>query len=66
MDWVKIGTDLKETKLKVTRGFTRTKDYYFRVRATNEFGAAEPSMPVMVRKVEGKDRNIPMTSSIKN
>ncbi|ESO11844.1 hypothetical protein HELRODRAFT_166915 [Helobdella robusta] len=50
-DWTTIASDLKDTHFKVTK-FSPLKDYYFRVRAVNEFGMAEPSMPVMYKKNE--------------
>ena len=56
MEWKKIVSDIKETTHRVNKGYTNTKDYYFRVRACNEFGSSEPSMPAMVRKVEGQYR----------
>lgn len=52
LDWTRIATDLKETELKITK-YSQYKDYYFRVKAANEYGIAEPSMPVMLRKKEG-------------
>ena len=52
LEWVKLTTDLKDTEFTVTK-YSATKDYYFRVRAANEFGIAEPSMPAMMRKKEG-------------
>lgn len=51
-DWTKIASDLTDTELRVK--YAVNKDYYFRVRAANEFGIAEPSMPVMMRKKEGE------------
>lgn len=51
-DWTKLVSDLTDTELRVK--YATNKDYYFRVRAANEFGIAEPSMPVMMRKKEGK------------
>ena len=52
LEWLKLTTDLRDTEFKVTK-YSPTKDYYFRVRAANEFGIAEPSMPAMMRKKEG-------------
>jgi len=52
LEWVKLTTDLRETEFKVTK-YSVSKDHYFRVRAANEFGIAEPSMPAMIRKKEG-------------
>ena len=54
MEWNIIATDIKETTYRVSKGFVRSKDYYFRIRACNEFGTSEPSMPAMVRKFECK------------
>jgi hypothetical protein len=51
LEWTKIATDLKEPELKVTK-YNATKDLYFRIKAANEFGVAEPSMPAMLRKKE--------------
>lgn len=52
LEWTRIETDLKETELQITK-YSQYKDYYFRVKAANEYGVAEPSMPVMLRKKEG-------------
>jgi len=52
LEWVKLATDVRDTEFKVTK-YNATKDHYFRVRAANEFGIAEPSMPAMMRKKEG-------------
>lgn len=52
---VKIATEVTETQFKITR-ISRKKDYYWRVRAANEVGLAEPTMPVMLRKKDGKHR----------
>jgi len=38
--------------IKVNK-YNSAKDYYFRVKAANEFGVSEPSMPAMLRKKEG-------------
>ena len=54
MTWIKLESELKDTELKVTK-FSRDKDYYFRVRAANEFGVSEPSMPVALRRKESKN-----------
>lgn len=51
MVWTKIESEVKETEVKVT-SFTRDQDYYFRVRAGNEYGVSEPSMPVALRRKE--------------
>ncbi len=51
LEWVKLSIDCKETELKVK--VNRKKDYYYRVRAANEYGTSEASMPVMLKKVEG-------------
>lgn len=53
-DWTKIATDLCDTEMRIK--YSAANDYYFRVRAANEFGIAEPSMPVMLRKKEGMFR----------
>ena len=47
--WAALG---QEVTCKVR--LDRTKDYYWRVRAANEYGMAEPSMPAMMKKKEGK------------
>ena len=52
LEWVKIATDVKEAELHNIR-INRTKDYYWRVKAANEFGFSEPSMPIMLKKKEG-------------
>lgn len=52
LEWVKIASDLKEAEMKITK-YSQYKDYYFRVKAANEYGVAEPSMPAMLRKKEG-------------
>jgi hypothetical protein len=52
LEWTKIATDLKEPELKLSK-YNRNKDYYFRIKAANEFGIAEPSMPAMLKKKEG-------------
>ena len=52
LEWVKLTTDCRDTEFRVTK-YSATKDHYFRVRAANEFGVAEPSMPAMIRKKEG-------------
>jgi len=52
LEWVKLTTDLKDTEFQVSK-YSATKDHYFRVRAANEFGIAEPSMPAMIRRKEG-------------
>ena len=44
--WTNYGQTVKVTKCA-------TKDHYFRVRAANDFGVAEPSVPAMIRKKEG-------------
>ena len=43
---------MKEPELEVTK-YMQNRDYYFRVKAANEYGVAEPSMPAMLRKKEG-------------
>ncbi|KAK2186867.1 hypothetical protein NP493_186g03131 [Ridgeia piscesae] len=50
-EWTRFETDLAETQLKVTK-FNRDKDVYFRVKAANEYGTSEPSMPVLIRRRE--------------
>ena len=52
-EWTRFETDLAETQLKVTK-FNRDKDVYFRVKAANEYGTSEPSMPVLIRRREGQ------------
>jgi len=52
LEWIKLTTDCKETEFQISK-YSASKDYYFRVRAANEFGIAEPSMPAMIRKKEG-------------
>ena len=52
LEWTKLSTDCKEAELDVK--YSSNKDYYFRVKAANEFGVAEPSMPAMLRKKEGR------------
>jgi len=53
LEWIRLTTDCRDTEFQVTK-YSASKDYYFRVRAANEFGIAEPSMPAMIRKKEGK------------
>ena len=52
LEWTKLASDVSTNELKVTK-YSTHKDYYFRVKAANEFGVAEPSMPAMLRKREG-------------
>ena len=51
-EWVRIENDLTESQLVVNK-FNRDKDVYFRVRAANEYGMSEPSMPALIRRKEG-------------
>ena len=53
MMWVKLESEVKEDQIEVT-AFTRDQDFYFRVRAANEFGVSEPSMPAALRRKESK------------
>lgn len=52
-EWIKIATECTETELAVTGINRKMCDYYWRIRAANEYGIAEPSMPAMLRRKEG-------------
>ncbi len=51
-NWERIGNDIQEPKFKVNK-YNKKKDYYFRVKAVNEVGSSEPSMPAMLRRKDG-------------
>ena len=53
LEWDKLATQVSDTFFKIP-SITREKDNYFRIRAANEFGISEPSMPAMLRKIESK------------
>ena len=49
-----VASDVKETELKVSH-LTPGLDYYFRVKAVNEFGTADPSTSIMYRNKGGSE-----------
>lgn len=52
LEWTRVEMEWRETSYKAK--VDRRKDYYWRVRACNEVGMAEPSMPASLRKAEGR------------
>ncbi|CAD5121391.1 DgyrCDS9913 [Dimorphilus gyrociliatus] len=53
-DWIEVVSDTKETTYNITK-VDRNKDVYYRVKAANQFGISEPSMPAMLKRKEVKD-----------
>ena len=43
--WEKIHSSLEDTMLNIQDGFDPERDYLFRIRAQNEYGLSDPSMP---------------------
>lgn len=52
-EWMRVASDVKETSLEIT-ATSRKKDFYYRIKAANEIGTSEPSMPTLLRKKEGQ------------
>ena len=58
LEWTRVETQWRETTYKAK--VDRRKDYYWRIRACNEVGMTEPSMPASLRKAEGVDLCLPL------
>ena len=52
-NWTILADNLMDNEYDVT-GLNPERDYMFRVRAKNQFGTSEPTMPCSVINVKGK------------
>ena len=53
VEWTRIAKEVEIPEFKVTK-FDRKHDYYWRIRAANDVGMSEPSMPAMLRRKDGE------------